>query len=859
MAEPSAPAPAPVYNIRLLTDSTPDLTDLPSYLRSITAQYHTPQEQAIAIWRWSQQLRKQTSNPQVGGQDLFDPIALFNSFGHCNCGVVSGLNNAFWLNMGWKARYVQLGDHTVCETSWDGGKTWHMFDASMSFYCFNDAGQVASVTEIEKNPHFYLRNFAPECGTNPVRGVDDHQGWRQASDRPVHYQRSLANGWDSFKAPNSLDENALHAQWGQRYVLNLRPGEHYTRYFGGVEADSAARLFRPLKTGKDPESQHGHAIRGNGVWRYAPDLRAANAVDHVYDSRGLAWGDVRAGFAARAANGAEPGVLVFRVSAANVVTSAKVVLAASRLGEADSVSVDVSTTAGITWSPAWKMTQTGAARSAEVDLMPLVAGSTEFLVRVQLGGAGAGLESVAIDTITQLNRAALPRLVRGPNRVQLTLGRQVETIQFQPSIINGNHAATAHAHEHIDVEKETGFYKPVLRPAEVDVPAQVTWRIATPTRITGVDYGATACVKTSRDRTALLHSWDGKAFTKDFEKTDDTAPFDLMVNRALDSVPPDGREVFLRYEFQTQRNARSYSGPGIQMARMTVEHEPRIKGFTPIEVTYCWIEHHAAGDVERRHTELVKSPAHEYRIQAGGFRDPTMKWVRVNLAGSAPAGEKAAYGYSDGNAASPAEMPRRARYQWGDNLAAGKSYVLTGAQHEKNRDAGRDLTDGVIAPPDEDVSEKYMPTNVMFEKGATASAVIDLGDARPVAAVRVHAGQELGFKLAFPTEITVETSTDGRTFAEAGRVGHNQAFDPPAEFVPWENDASPKYAALPAGGRLTHAYRVVFDKPATARYVRITCKARENWGLLLSEMQVFDSVGVDTNVPPLVVLPPLSN
>ncbi len=58
---------APVYNVRLVTDSTPDLTDLPSYLRSITSQYATPQEQAIAIWAWSQRLRKQTSNPIEGG------------------------------------------------------------------------------------------------------------------------------------------------------------------------------------------------------------------------------------------------------------------------------------------------------------------------------------------------------------------------------------------------------------------------------------------------------------------------------------------------------------------------------------------------------------------------------------------------------------------------------------------------------------------------------------------------------------------------------------------------------------------------------------------------------------------------
>jgi hypothetical protein len=113
-----------VYNITLVTDSAPDLTDIDSYLRSITSQYETPQEQAIAIWRWSQRLRKQTTNPTEEGHFVLDAIRMFNSYGYCNCGIISGINDVLWLRMEWKAHYVQLGDHTVSECSWDGGKTW---------------------------------------------------------------------------------------------------------------------------------------------------------------------------------------------------------------------------------------------------------------------------------------------------------------------------------------------------------------------------------------------------------------------------------------------------------------------------------------------------------------------------------------------------------------------------------------------------------------------------------------------------------------------------------------------------------------------------------------------------------------
>ena len=44
---------------------------------------------------------------------------------------------------------------------------------------------------------------------------------------------------------------------------------------------------------------------------------------------------------------------------------------------------------------------------------------------------------------------------------------------------------------------------------------------------------------------------------------------------------------------------------------------------------------------------------------------------------------------------------------------------------------------------------------------------------------------------------------------------------------------------------------------ATARFVRVTCAARKGWGLMLSEIQVFDKVTVDTKLPPSVALPAL--
>jgi hypothetical protein len=820
------------YNITLVTDSAPDLTDIDSYLRSITSQYATPQEQAIAIWRWSQRLRKQTTNPMEDGHFVLDPIQMFNSYGYCNCGIISGVNDALWLRMGWKARYVQLGDHTVSECSWDGGKTGHMFDSSMSFYCFNDRGEVASVREIEQNPRFYPENFAPECGTNPVRGPDDHRGWRCASDRPVEYQRTLANGYDSFKPPNDLQESNLLAQWGHRYVLNLRPYEHYARYFHPLEGDGP-RNFRPVRGNQDVDSNG--SIRANGLWRYTPDLRDPATRGLIHSESGVTW----------TKDGVRPvqetGSIVFKVNDANVVTSAKISLGAT--GAAVSISRD----AGINW-------QRMAADSGEAQCLEEVAGVTEYLIKVELSGTNSHLSSIVIETITQLNRPALPKLTRGANRIQVHLGPQVETTQFQPSIIGGNHKKTVHSEKGIDVDPQPDFYKPTLRPAETGTPCYATWKVQTPTPITDLVFGGTICVKSPKDRVTLLHSWNDETYIRDYQKSDDAMPYDLMVNTTVASVPPGSRTAYLRYQFETEQFARHYFGPGIQAATMTIHYQPRNATFVPVEVTYCWTEHRETGDLERRHTEFVTSATHDYTITVGGFRDPTMKWVRMNLQGYGPDGDKR--GYSDGQDVGPGSKPPWVRYRWGNNLALGKPYTVVGAQDERNPDDDGDFTDGVIAPPDTYVSVKYMPTYVMFAQDVSPVITVDLGSEQVISAVRVHAGQEGGFHLSYPDLIKVETSADDNSFAFAGSVGFNQVFDPPADYVPWELDEAATFDNLPAGGRLAYAYRVLLEKPIPARYVRVTCYSRKGWGILLSELQVFDRVTVDRNVPPLVLLRP---
>jgi len=826
---------APVYNITLITDSAPDFTNIDSYLRSITSQFEKPEQKAVAIFRWSQRLRKQKSYPTEEGHEVLDPIFFFTNYGYTMCGIISGINNSLYHHLGWKGHYVQLGDHTVGECSWDGGKTWHMLDNSTSIYCFNDTGAIASTREIEKNPRYYLENFAPECGTNSVKDLKDQQGWRFGADHPVENQRTLANGVDSFLPPNEIHEDHLATRWGRRFALNLRPHEQYTRYFRNLDAAKPdPRYYRPLN-GKDVEGRTDKSIRANGVWHYEPNLTDPATRAQVYSDSGVTW-------SAEGIKG--PGTVTFKVSAGNVVTSAKISL------KATGTTLFVSRSAGIQWEPV-------PVANGMAEVLDPVAGVTEFLVQAKLEGADALLSSIVIETVTQTSRAALPRLARGPNQIQFRLGEQTETITLAPPILGGNHKKTVCEEKSVAVNAKPYFNVATLCPASSNEPAYVTWKIAAPTPIMGVVYGGNLCAK-SKGVVSLLHSWDGKSYSEDFKQADMALPYDRVVNQAIEKVPEGVREAYLRYQFESSNDpAKQWSLSGIQTALMTVQHQPRVAGFSPVDVTYCWIEHHDSGEIERSHTQLISSSAEQYSIQVGGFRDPTMKWVRVNLKGHAPTGEVVKYGYSDGNANAVAAPTARAIYRWGKNLALGKPYKLDGKQNEKNLDAGGDLTDGIIMPPDTYTSVKWMPTNVLFAKDVSPVATIDLGAKQNVAAVRISSGQAEDFKMTYPDAFRVETSLDGQAFTPLGSADFKQVFDPPADYVYGECEESTLFDALPAGGRLAYSYRVIPTQPVDARYVRVTSECRKGWGLMLSEIQVFDAVKVDAQIPPAVVLPPL--
>ncbi len=286
---------------------------------------------------------------------------------------------------------------------------------------------------------------------------------------------------------------------------------------------------------------------------------------------------------------------------------------------------------------------------------------------------------------------------------------------------------------------------------------------------------------------------------------------------------------------------------GIQDLLIRVHHQPRTRAFKPFEVTYNWTEHRPSGDVTRSHTELVRKLPYRYNLNVAGKRDPSMNWVRLNVPGFGPDGKTRRYGSSEGIDVGPADERHPVTYRWGKNLALGTPYTASrpSSVDSKNPDSdGRELTNGkIIAPTDYVMDNSVQLATAFWDAGESVTYVVDLGSNQAVAAARVSTHQP-NARFCHPKSITVAVSGDGQNWKEVGTIQHDDLWNPPGDYEPWEYDQGWKFSKLTAAGRLAYSFPLVFKEKAHARYVRFTCTPLDGKGLGLSELQVFDNVEV---------------
>src|ERR1043166_1474636 len=154
---------AAVYNLKIVTDASPDYSDLPSLVRSATARWEKPEQKCWAMFYWNHIARRQTAPMILHGMALTDPIRQFNDYGYTMCSTISGINCSLWQAMGLKAKYWDISNHTVPEVEYDGH--WHMYDNSLTaLYTLCDGKTIAGVAEIGKSGACQASDGQTEAG-----------------------------------------------------------------------------------------------------------------------------------------------------------------------------------------------------------------------------------------------------------------------------------------------------------------------------------------------------------------------------------------------------------------------------------------------------------------------------------------------------------------------------------------------------------------------------------------------------------------------------------------------------------------------------------------------------------------------
>jgi hypothetical protein len=801
------PAVGEVNNLKIVTDASPDYTDLPSLVHSATAKWATPEEKCWAMFYWNHLARRQTNPIMVHGFALTDPIRQFNDYGFAMCSTIAGMNCAIWDAMGLKAKYWDISNHTVAEVEYGG--RWHMYDSSMSaIYTLCDGKTIAGVEDIGKTQGCAASHGKVEPGhiaRYHCLNATSKNGFLTGADTI----RSLEEEFRCFN-PNGLKYRSYYYDWdrGHRYILNLRENESYTRHYASL--GDSPEFYIPNDNGKDAELNGKFKQRGNGKRTFAPSLTTDALVKQAHsllNARAAKNGGVEP------AKPGEAAEVIFKVEGSNVITSLGIEGSLTRAGADDAVSIAVSTTNGMTWSEVGRGDAIGT-NPVSLRLVDEVNGAYEVLVKVSLRAkatpSAAQLTRIAFDATTQLNAKTQPKLNLGKNTVYVGAGDQTGSIVYWPELPGGKAAPFIVEQQNVVFAKENPGYMGTLHAEKAKEDAWVVFRMDAPQDITRIEYGGRFYNRAPKSHIDLLHSFDGgKTWTKTYSLADTNQPWDVIHFETINTVPAGTRSVLFKYLLNSSQ--AGVSSCSIYAVRMEANHRPADPAAQPVEVTFSWEEVQAdRSTVPRSHTELATKLPHKYTINVGGADHPEMQSLRVNLKGVV---RDVKYGYSDGRDAGGAKHVDR----WittGNNLAEGKPYTVSVPSEttwEAGDPDGKKLTDGVAGPS--------YAGGTSYKMGAIWSAkknpviTLDLGAPTECASFGMNFhGYPWpdAMKGEIKDKVEVLVSDDGSTFKPAGFLQTDlRRKDIPANFM------------MPDNEKLTGAtFRFIPERPIKARHVQ---------------------------------------
>jgi hypothetical protein len=829
-----------VYNLKVVSDSSPDLTDLDSLIYSTTSRWSTPEEKVWALFYWSHILKRQTPPMVIHGLEVTDPIRNFSDYGYTMCSTISGINQSLYELLGLRHQYWDICNHTVSQVEWDG--RFHMIDSSMSHLVTQDDGvTLASLQEAAADSARLVKERSL-YSTSPYGFVTGTDTMRSLPDVVDPSTGAVSGGFARAFCENGLKFRDYYYNWdrGHRYVLNLRDDESYTRFYRRLGTTPEYWVGSEKVSPSDPakryeiDSGNKFGIRGNGQWTFTPALTADRWASAAY-----AWHHVvSAGGALQPAVAGQPGEVIYKVQAANAITSQRIRAEFDRVNAAANATIAVSLNHGHTWTQVAAIgPEIGAAVPLVANLRDEVSSAYETLVRVQMhvpSGSpdGIRLTALGIDTITQVNTKALPTLTIGRNEIVLARGDQSDTMTLWPELRGGFWQNDAYDARNIASQDVTVplKYTAVVRPAVLTEDAYLTYRMDAPTDITRAVYGGRLHNFKAGSYIEFQHSFDqGATWIPSYRLTEVTAPYDDIHYETISDVPAGVRTILFKYVIHNT-NSTAFRASGLYSARMEVNHRPAAAMSKPVDVTLRWKEVRADRTlVERSHRQRVSAFPFKYVVNVGGSDHPVMESMKLSLADESDA---TPFGYGDGVDAGGVKYVHVKQVE-GTNLAVGKPYTVSRAPSGFQESMGASnttiLTDGIVGAPISGSTSYWW--GQCWTSGTTVDLKVDLEKLTTFRAVRAHLfGYPFwdALKGNVQDQVEVLTSQDGVNFLSQGSLTTSL----------WKKDIPINHMVQDDEKATAWNFELRLPAPVTARYVRYRVTPKRN--LCISELQVLD-------------------